>query len=288
MNKNLNFECTKCGSCCKTPPQLTAEEALNFSDKFFLQLSHYSIISYEKNPLERELLEHYNKFCHIFFLPEKQCHLYYFVSLSAVSRPSEFCPQLTADNLCSIQNDKPLFCRAAPLNITMPETKQLSAFNNQWLPLIESGVFKCNISGTAPVYIKDNTIAQRDDEDYYYGLLNQIRKLTAFYINNVLKDDQERQKHLGYCFDSCEKTNSSLFYTSSLDLFDFYYKLSLLRDFELKQFIEKQSNFLKKDIAQALIKKDLNDRSITNLMKKELNKLEMYRFEEENEDFNII
>lgn len=156
------------------------------------------------------------------------------------------------------------------------------------MPAINSQAFKCNTSSSAPLFIKNNEIANLDDQNNYYGLLNEIRKLTSFYITNVLKTQEEKQKHLGYCFDSCEKTNSSLFYTSSLDLFDFYYKLSILNEYELRNFIDNQSLVLKKDIARALIKKDLNDRSITNLMKKELQKFENYRFEEENEEFNII
>lgn len=280
---NLNFSCTKCGSCCKSAPQLTTQETMDLSEHFFIQLSHYSILSYEKTPLSKELIEHYSRFCQIFFLPEKQCHLFYFVSLSSVNRPSAYCSKLS-NNLCSIENDKPLFCKAAPLNIMMPEEKQIEIFNTQWAPLINNNTFKCDTSLSAQKLIVNNAIAQEQYQNDYYTLLNSIRQLTNFYVTHVLSDEKKRKEHIGYCFESCSQTNSSLFYTSCLDLFDFYYKLSLINQYQLDSFINKQKIFLKKEIAKALIQKDLNDRSITKLMRKELEKLENYIYEEENDE----
>lgn len=283
---NLNFSCTKCGSCCKTAPQLTTQETMDLSEQFFVQLSHYSILSYEKTPLSKELIEHYSRFCQIFFLPEKQCHLFYFVSLSSINRPSAYCSQLV-NNLCSIENKKPLFCKAAPLNIMMPEEQQIHIFNTQWRPLIDSNIFKCDTSQSAKKLITNNTIVDEQYQNDYYTLLNSIRQLTTFYVNKFLHDEHKRKEHIGYCFESCSQTNSSLFYTSSLDLFDFYYKLSLINQYQLDNFISTQKSFLKKEIAKALIQKDLNDRSITKLMRKELEKLENYVYEEENDEVKI-
>lgn len=284
---NLNFDCKKCGKCCKASPQLMDKEIIKYSDKFFIQVSHYSILSYEKTPLDTELINHYSKFCHVFYLPEKNCHLYYFVSLTAVSRGSEFCNQLE-NNLCNLQKDKPLFCKTAPLNIMMPEESQIKLFNIQWKPLIEKNIFACDIGDKAKTLISNNNIANYEDQEGYYTLLNNIKNLTTFYVKKVLDTEEKTKNHIQYCLNLLEKNTTNVFYSSALDLLNIYNKLGIITNFELDIFINNQINVINKDIEKALIKKDLNDRPVTNLLRKELERFTKQKLEEKNEDEEVI
>lgn len=279
---DLNFSCTKCGACCTEPPQLTMQEALELSDKFFLQLAHFSIVSYEKAPIHKDLIDHYTKFCHIFYLPESNCHLYYFVALKAVARPSQKCPQLVG-NLCSIQHKKPIMCRIAPLNAMVSEEQQPNTFESQWQPLIREGVFKCDTSSNAPLIVKDGSIDNYLMEENFYQYLNQIRELTNFYVKNVLNVEDTMKQHIKYCYGTAAKTNSSVFYTSNLDVLKNYYNLSMIDDYSVQHFVDNQKTFIKQDIERSLSQKFLNDRDITKLMRAELKILNDYQLEDSDE-----
>lgn len=283
----LQFGCSKCGACCSNAPQLTFSEVLDLSDRFFVQLAHLSAISYEKNPMPRDLQEHYSKFCHSFYLPEKKCHLFYFVSFQAVNRPSQPCPQLR-DKLCSIHVQKPTFCKIAPLNPMVPEEFQVEFFDKNWLPKIQKQQFLCDLSPQSPTLVKDNKIAQFLQEEDFYDFLTSVRNLTDAYIKYYLDDEARLKEHILQCYERSKDTHSSLFYTSPLDLFQKYYNVMLMDRFVVENFSQNQKEFLQKDIAAALSIKNLNDRTITKLMREELAKHENLTLEGPEDEFQVF
>ncbi len=275
---DLNFSCTKCGQCCNQGPHLTFSEVLDLSENFFIQIAHCSAISYEKKPMAKELIEHYDKFCHTFNLPEKKCSLFYFVSFKAITRPSQSCPQLK-NNLCSIQHKKPIHCKLAPLNPMAPEYMQLELFKEQWTPKIKSSAFKCDVSPVSPQIIKDGSIANYLSQEDFYEFLTGTRDFTDAYVKYFLDDEVNLKKNINYCFDVSQKSQSSVFYSSPIDLLKKYYNLQLMDKFTLDNFANNQIKFLSKDIKAALTLKSLNDRPITKSMQEQEKKYKEFMLE---------
>ena len=271
----LNFSCTKCGSCCTSAPNLTFSEFLNMSADFYVKISHCSALSYENAPLSRQMVDYYGKFCHTFYLPEKKCHLFYFTSLKAITRASSVCPKLK-NNLCSIQHKKPLHCTVAPLNPMVSEEDQVETFRDIWLPKIENKQFQCQIDSRAPLLIRDNQIDNSIIQDSFYQFLIETRNFTDLYIKYYLDNEERLKQHISYCFEAAKVSNSSLFYTSALDLLEKYYNLGLIDKIVLQNICQNQIDYLDKEISLALAQRNLNDRATTSQMKEELSRYKYF------------
>lgn len=112
IGQGFEFNCSACGKCCNSGPQMTFSEAFELRD-VFIQRLFITVKKYNYG----ESLEHV-KYAHALGIPVRNellnyCHKICFLSPGVISYESK-CPALNTDNLCSIYDRRPSICRSVP------------------------------------------------------------------------------------------------------------------------------------------------------------------------------
>lgn len=188
----IHFSCTQCGGCCQKSPTVNIYDMLELSDEFIFQTSHHSLISFDKKPLEKEVLQHYQKIGHTIVMPELNAALFYWIDFISLNAPSyKTCSKLV-DNKCSIYHKRPMTCQLAPLSYGYDE-------QNQWKPLqyfknnTEKNSWKCDFTEKSPILFKNKEIVQTHQNSIYYNNLNTIRDFTDKFIEFLSFYGEERK-----------------------------------------------------------------------------------------------
>ncbi|WP_312405397.1 YkgJ family cysteine cluster protein [Rhizobium sp.] len=168
------FACTACGLCCFGILPLTINEAMSKAGTFPLAMS--------LTPIKAGTRGH-NVMSQIgatATLVRKTIYL----QVSAVSfiPPAMRCPELGADNLCSIHADKPERCKTMPFFAYKDEDSQRDL-------LVPRPGWKCDTAETAPVVYRDRVIIDRRNFANERAALVSQKPQLQRYVDFLIKYD---------------------------------------------------------------------------------------------------
>ncbi len=167
------FQCTACGKCCYGQVPLTIEDAFRHAGLFPLAIVWTPISEMSKD------FAMVAKLGAVFTLPNRK-KLATLIVPTAYLPVSFPCPALCDDNLCGIQADKPLRCRAMPFYPYRDEQYQaeLLSFQPGW---------ECDTSESAPIVFDNKRITQREDFDAERQALDRQHSDIQRYADYTLK-----------------------------------------------------------------------------------------------------
>lgn len=290
----IHFSCTQCGKCCQKSPNMHFYDALDLSDEFIFQTSHHAILSYDKQPLDDALIEHYKVLGHTIIAPEFEAKLFYFIDFLPVSYPSyNNCSKLV-NNQCSIYGKRPSSCKLAPFNTHFDDTQQwrtLEYFRKN----TENENWQCRFDEQSPIVFKDKQIVQPAQNSLYFQSVEATRDFTDKYID-FLNFNQERtgkhykDEHLKAIFQSVIKNN--------LMISDMIVPLQIARYHNIISeelaltFINNQINLMDKEINLATQQKRKEDLKTSQLYKKQkenyIKAIKQKMFQTDSDDISII
>lgn len=201
-NKTYNFTCTACGGCCNKSPSMNVYDMLELSDEFIFQVSHHTMISKTSQPIDKNLIEHYQTLGHTLVLPEFDAVMFYWIDFSSVVSPSyKNCPKLI-DNKCSIYHKRPNNCKLQPFNYRLPENLQFKEIEFYEQKTIKKE-WNCSFAETDPLLFKDSHISSNHQNSLYYNNLYAIKDFTDKYIESMNQYDNRQQDHFKTVFKTC-------------------------------------------------------------------------------------
>lgn len=166
-----HFRCTACGKCCHGWLPLTLADALANAGRFPLAIVWTPIKQGSK------AFDLTAKLGVTMRLQDKK-QVAIRIMPTAYVPPSLPCPALTPDNLCGIQEAKPLRCRTMPFFPYAEEASQAEQ-------LVPRSGWTCDISVTAPVVYRDKAILDRADFDREREELIRQTPLLRKYAENL-------------------------------------------------------------------------------------------------------
>lgn len=204
-NQDIHFACHQCGQCCTKSPEMSFYDMLELSEKFIFQTAHHTMISYAKNPLEKELVSHYQLIGHTIMMPELEASLFYFVNFIPVSLPSYgSCPQLK-DNKCSIYGDRPATCKISPFSAFYDEQQQWKTINF-FKKQVDAGKWNCSFDKKDPLIYSRNDLYIPGQSAIYHQEIINIREITDKYIEFLsLQGEGRKNTHFKALFDAMRK-----------------------------------------------------------------------------------
>lgn len=246
-------------------------ETLELQDKFVFQISHHGVLNFEKEPLEKNVIKHYEKFSHTIAMPELEGIFYYYINFSAIDPPSnKMCSQLK-DNLCSIYSERPISCQLQPFDPFLPEENQDKVFELYEKIIHHPDVkqrWLCETDSSQPIVWQNKSITKTHDEDLFYSYLKEIRVFTDDYLNYLNEAGKNYlNEHFRTVFLAL-KQGSTLLSDMIIAL-----QVALWKGFATSEriisFIEAQIVLIDKKIANSLNSKIKEDRQTTELYKKQ-------------------
>lgn len=161
------FRCTACGKCCVGWLPLTVNDALAHAGRFPL-----AVVWTPVRPASKAFDAAARLGLTVRTRDRKRLAVR--IAPTAYIPPSMACPELTADNLCGIQDDKPSRCRSMPFLPYRAETDQADL-------LVPRPGWACDTSPEAPVVYRDKAILDRRDFDREHDdLVAQAAVLRAY------------------------------------------------------------------------------------------------------------
>lgn len=267
QDDTIHFSCTQCGKCCQQSPEMHFFDMISLSDEFIFQTAHHAIISYEKQPLEKVLLEHYRAIAHTIVMPELDASMFYFINFMPVALASyQNCSKLD-NNLCSIYGKRPSSCRMAPLDARYDDTQQWRTLN-YFKDNVVKNDWQCNFTPQSPVIFENNMIAQPNLNSLYFQSVDSIREFTDKYIDFLaLGTNNHQNEHFKAVFQSVVKNNlmiSDMIIPLQVGIYH-----GILTHDMAKKFIYDQIALIDKEMAKSVTLKRKEDLKTTRLYKKQ-------------------
>ena len=167
------FLCTACGKCCYGQIPLTVQDAWVHAKRFPLAMVWSPVREGSKD------FKSVARFGTVVSMPKAK-NLAVLIVPTAYLPPTFACPELTAENLCAIQLQKPARCRTMPFYPYREEQFQaeLLAPRPGWL---------CDISAAAPIVFADKQIVERDDFEFELQALQEQHAIILRYAEYMFK-----------------------------------------------------------------------------------------------------
>lgn len=267
--KQINFECKECGKCCKHPPRMNFYEMLENGKNFIFQAVHNVRISSIKNVMEKNKIEHLQKFSHTIALPELDLSFYYFIDfMPIILQTYKNCPKLE-NNLCSIYGSRPNRCRISPILFDSPEEEQWK--NIQWFEeKSKKEDWKCIINNERKNVIFDNYQLSTRLFQIYENELLSIRDITDKYIHYLsIKSEEEKNQHLKNIFTMSQK--NGLIVSDTIQFLQMANYYNIIDEKFGYLWISEQSELIEKELNFAIKLKNKENLQITRFYKKILN-----------------
>lgn len=162
-----HFACTACGLCCYGLVPLTIDEAVQHAARFPLAIT---ITPIKPGTRGHNIVEHIGA---TVTLPSKK-RSWLLITPVAFIPPTVQCPELSADNLCGIHDQKPVRCRAMPFYAYKDEDHQTEV-------LTPRANWECDTTENAPLVYRDRKIVERDAFDCErQALLDQAEAIRRY------------------------------------------------------------------------------------------------------------
>lgn len=266
-SSTINFGCTSCGKCCDKPPVMTFYDIFNLSNDFFIQTAHNASISYEKKPLDKSLLQHYQAIGHTIMMPEIEASLFYFINFIPVEYSRyKTCSKLI-DNKCSIYNNRPSACKISPLNLALDDSEQWNSINIYKKNTLEKD-WKCDFSDKSPILISNGQIYNNHYNSVYFQSVDTIREFTDNYIEFIsLTEDTYKDNHFKALFKTV--TSGNLMITDMIISLQVARFKNIISEELAYEFLENQLKFIEKESKFSLSMKIKDDLHISRLYKRQ-------------------
>lgn len=170
------FSCTACGLCCYGSLPLTFDEALAKAGRFPLAISVTPVKVGSRG--QRSIGSMAAK---VRLANRKEISV--IVSPISFIPPSLPCPELSTDNLCSIQENKPLRCRAMPFIPTRDEDQQATM-------LVPRSGWRCATDTSAAIVYQGGKILNPTDYNNERAALVQGAPFLQRYIDLLIGIDK--------------------------------------------------------------------------------------------------
>jgi len=181
------------------------------------------------------------------------------ITARAWTYPTRWCLALDASHeKCTIHDRRPSTCRTVPIRYDVPEGLLVRAFRGVVDAGIKTSDFRCDVSASAPVLIRDEKVV---NEEYASARAEGARKALA---ERELAGYMLRSPLLPPIKDVyAELRRNKLVSVSFPGAVAAAHDLKLLDDDAVKKFCESQRALLAREIAAALARKRKEEREIT-------------------------
>lgn len=265
QNHNYNFSCTACGGCCTQSPSMSIYDMIELSNEFIFQVSHHAVVSQEKKPLEKALMDHYQTLGHTLVLPEFDSVLFYWIDFSAMNAPSyKWCSKLV-DSKCSIYSKRPTSCKLQPLDYKLPEQLQYKTIEFYKEKTLKKQ-WACNFTETAPVILKEDNISSTHLNSLYYNNLQSIKDFTDKYIDSMEIYGDRQQEHFKTVFKA--HLSKSILVTDIIQPLFVAINHNMISSEEANDIIKNQLYLIEKEVERAINLKNKEDVKYSRLYKK--------------------
>lgn len=290
QSDTIHFSCHQCGKCCQKSPNMNFYDMIELSDEFIFQTAHHAVISYAKQPLEKDLIEHYQALGHTIVMPEIDASLFYFIDFSTMSYPSyKNCPKLI-DNKCSIYGKRPSSCKLAPLDYRFDDTQQwrsIQYFKNN----VKEHNWKCSFEKTDPIIFSQEQIYQPSHNALYFQGVDNLRDFTDKYIEFLgLADQKYQDNHFKAVFQSHIKNN--LMISDMIIPLQVARYNNIISEEHVLNIINNQINLIDKELMSATKNKRKEDLQFSRLYKKQkedyIKAIDQGIFKNIIDDFSIV
>lgn len=265
----INFSCTKCGQCCNVPPKVEFNELLKLKDEFIFQTNHTCFLSYNKNPLPKEITDFYNGIGHTIVLTDLEAVMFYFIEFTPMINPSyKRCPKLV-DNLCSIYEKRPHSCELYPFSKSYEQEEQwrsINFFKNK----TKEGLYKCDFSSNSPIIYDDYMFNDYSLENRFEKSIDDIHNFTNYYISFLEKlgGKEYKNNHFKYLVNAISQ--KSLFISDTLNPMLTGVMNNLVTKEEAENFVLSQIILIEKEIDNSKCNKNKENLHTTRLYSKQL------------------
>ena len=267
QSDTIHFACHQCGKCCQKSPHMHFYDMIELSDEFIFQTSHHAVISYAQNPLETELLGHYQALGHTIMMPEIEASLFYFLDFLPIAYPSYgSCPKLI-DNKCSIYGKRPTSCKIAPLDARFDDTQQWRTLN-YFKKNVENHDWKCSFSESDPVVFHNEEIYQPGLNSFYFSSVDALRDFTDKYIEFLgMHSKNQQDYHFKALFKSV--TSNNLMITDMIIPLQVARYHNIISEDVAINFIENQLSLIEKEMLVSTQLKRKENLQVSRLYKKQ-------------------
>lgn len=284
--EDIHFECTKCGKCCESNFPLTFDEMFKYKDTFIqeLRISLHLFPAYLSNTEYADIKNLYQKI-YLHYMTAKSKYTPFFLNPQVIQSSYEaMCPKLK-NNLCSIQDSKPLNCKSLPLEATLPESMQSKQFVH-WIVAGGLKRYECNLTNInvlseekkankvqAPAFIVWNKETQQYDfpqTDYYSAYQQEVTDLK----NSISLKQEVIQHHMLYAKTDIDSLYESLMIAQSRQgsanlvthtgsVISAMLKLDKISKEYAKEYFSSQLILLKQEISKAKQRQNKSERDKT-------------------------
>lgn len=267
-DKKIRFSCSTCGRCCGRSPHATIYDVFELADEFIFQAAHHVVLSYAKNPPQREILEHLQFIGHTVMMPELEASLFYFIDFATISPPSYgSCPKLNAEGACSIYAKRPMQCKLAPFDFRFPISEQWRQLESYRLNS-ERIEWKCDFSDQSPIVFDENGIRQPNVLSDFRHSVEMTRAFTDQYVEFIsLASPERKNEHFKALFHSIK--NNSLMITDMIIPLQASIRNDVITYDFAKSFIDSQIRLIDSEIEKSSMKKFKQNLQTTRLYKKQ-------------------
>ncbi len=240
--ENIHFSCTKCGQCCKTSPRVSFYDMIALSNEFIFQVGHQVRFSQQRQPLDKDVIEHYQKFSHTINVPEFDLSMLYHIDFFTLQFDSyQSCSKLK-NNQCSIYHKRPVSCKISPLNYQYGEESQYKSVNF-FKKMTDEKKFSCDFSKESPLLLSalndKHYIYNNNTNDLFYNELSMHRDITDKYIDFLsFHGEDKKNRHFKTLYEHYSK--NEMLITDVLFVLQMANHNHLLTQEKIKSFINDQ------------------------------------------------
>lgn len=247
---SIHFSCTKCGQCCNVPPKVEFNELLKLKDDFIFQTNHTCFLSYNKNPLPKEITDFYTGIGHTIVLTDLEAVMFYFIEFTPMINPSyKKCPKLV-DNLCSIYDKRPHSCELYPFSKSYEQEEQWRSIQF-FKEKSSTGIYQCDFSEKSPIIYDNYMFNDYGIENRFEKSISDIHNFTNCYITFLeqIGGKEHKNNHFKYLVNAISQ--KSLFISDTLNPMLTGVMNNLVTKDEAEDFVKSQIFLIEKEIEKS-------------------------------------
>lgn len=265
--ETIHFGCTQCGKCCNVPPKVEFNELFRLKDEFIFQTNHTCFLSYNKNPLPKEITDFYNGIGHTIVLTDLEAVMFYFIEFTPMINPSyKQCPKLV-DNKCSIYENRPHSCELYPFSKSYEQEEQWRSIQF-FRKKTDEGIYQCDFSEKSPIIYDNHMFSNYSLENRFEKSISDIHNFTNHYISfleSISKD--YKNSHFKYLVNAISQ--NSLFISDTLNPMLSGVLNNLITKKDAEEFVKSQIKLIEKEIQSSQLNKNKENLHTSRLYTKQ-------------------
>lgn len=268
----LHFACNQCGKCCNSGPSLSLAELFTYSRDFIIGLrfqgqhiAHDGAgLTLIKRDRISEFKEHLRRFSPVVSTLTHETFINIFPVVAGYSTvEGNHCEALQSDKRCALEANKPAMCRAAPFDPVVPQSLQGPIAQR----LKEFGCVRTeSFEGSRPLYAEEKIV----DTTFLKGYDERLQGLIDddYLVSMITQSMREDLPFLPSLEALQQAVEAGSWIETSLAPVLFVIAFSR-KDYipVMANLIEEQMLLIERSIAEALYRKNKNERARTQLLR---------------------